>query len=217
MKTMMLNLWAWIASDPLYALGAALVALVMLWKALPVKLRVSIEQRFPRAVGIVRTIVALVPDLIGAARVMRYQAIGGQSRVLVSDRAAAESDKLRELLKPEEQKPSESGFVERGVLWILGGIALLMFGAALLMGCPLPAPDGCTPFATRCGPSGIPQTCSGTQRWSHAPAARPCAELGSVCCRALSPYGNEVYACVPSSVCLPERADAGVLEEGGAQ
>ena len=112
---------------------------------------------------------------------------------------------------------SEPGFAERGVLHVIAGVCALALGIALLTGCPLPPPDGCTPFATRCGPSGIPQTCSGTQRWSHAPAARPCAELGSVCCRALSPYGNEIHACVPSSACLPERVDdAGAAEEGGA-
>lgn len=119
-----------------------------------------------------------------------------------------------------------AGGIAGGVLWLLGHLApraqhaagLTVLGLSIaLAGCPLPAPDGCTPFATRCGPSGIPQTCSGTQRWSHAPAARPCAELGSVCCRALSPYGNEIHACVPSSACLPERVDdAGAAEEGGA-
>lgn len=178
MKTMMLNLWAWIASDPLYALGAALVALVMLWKALPVKLRVPIEQRFPRAVGIVRTVVALVPDLIGAARVVRYQAIGGQSRVLVSDRAAAESDKLRELLKPEESPPSAPGFAERGVLAVVAGVALLALGAALLSGCPMPAPDGCSPGARRCHED-TPQACSPGQRWT--PADVTCSTVGASC------------------------------------
>jgi len=177
-KTMLMSLWAWIASDPLYALGAALVALVMFWKALPVKLRVSIETRFPRAVGIVRTIVALVPDLIGAARVMRYQAIGGQSRVLVSDRAAAESDKLRELLKPEESPPSAPGFAERGVLAVLAGVALLALGAALLSGCPMPAPDGCSPGARRCHED-TPQVCSPGQRWT--PADVTCSTVNASC------------------------------------
>jgi len=177
-KTMLMSLWAWIASDPLYALGAALVALVMFWKALPVKLRVSIETRFPRAVGIVRTIVALVPDLIGAARVMRYQAIGGQSRVLVSDRAAAESDKLRELLKPEEPPPSAPGFAERGVLAVVAGVALLALGASLLSGCPMPAPDGCSPGARRCHED-TPQVCSPGQRWT--PADVTCSTVNASC------------------------------------
>lgn len=99
MKPLLLNLWAWVASDPVYATGAVLVALVMAWKALPAKLRASIEARYPRPVGIVRTLVALAPDLIGAARVMRYQTVAGQPRSLVSDRAAAEADKLRAVIR----------------------------------------------------------------------------------------------------------------------
>jgi len=177
-KTMMLNLWAWLISDPAYAIAAALVVLVMFWKALPAKLRVSIETRFPRAVGIVRTIVALVPDLIGAARVVRYQAVGGQPRVVVSDRAAAESDKLRELLKPEESKPSEPGFVERGVLAVFAGVCVLALGVALLAGCPMPAPDGCSPGARRCHED-TPQVCSPGQRWT--PADVTCSTVNASC------------------------------------
>jgi hypothetical protein len=30
-----------------------------------------------------------------------------------------------------------------------------------------------------------------------------------VCCLARSPYGNNVHACVPESLCLPERTDGG--------
>lgn len=216
MKTMMLNLWAWIISDPAYAIAAALVALVMVWKALPAKLRVSIETRFPRAVGIVRTIVALVPDLIGAARVVRYQAVGGQPRVVVSDRAAAESDKLRELLKPEESKPSEPGFTERGVIAVIAGVAMLALGISLLTGCPIPPPDGCPPRATRCSPSGVPQSCTLGQYWSSMRPERPCS-AGSVCCYTRSPYGRELHACVPPEDCLPEPAAADAGVEGGAQ
>lgn len=183
MKTMFLNLWAWIVSDPAYAIAAALVVLVMVWKALPAKLRVEIETRFPRAVGVMRTIVALVPDLIGAARVVRYQAVGGQPRVVVSDRAAAESDKLRELLKPEEPKPeepkpSEPGFTERGVIAVIAGVVMLALGAALLTGCPMPAADGCSPGARRCHEN-TPQVCSPGQRWT--PADVTCSTVNASC------------------------------------
>ena len=141
-----------------------------------------------------------------------------------SDEDRAALSRINELLAGDAKQaptssdpPSSPGFVERSVIMVIGGIAALFVGVMLLSGCPLPAPDGCTPFATRCGPSGIPQTCSGTQRWSHGPATRPCAELGAVCCRATTPYGNEIHACVPASACLPERVnDAGAPEEGGA-
>jgi hypothetical protein len=96
----------------------------------------------------------------------------------------------------------------KGVV-VLGAGVLGM--AACLSGCPLPAPDNCTPFATRCSPSGIPETCSQSQRWSHAPPSSPCSSRGPVvCCRTRSPYGRELHACVPESACLPETAaDAG--------
>jgi hypothetical protein len=101
-------------------------------------------------------------------------------------------------------------------LYAVAGAGVLGL-AACLSGCPMPAPDGCAPRSTRCSPRGVPEVCSMTQRWTHGPVAKPCSELGSSCCRALSPYGNEVFACVPSSACLPERPDdAGASSEGGA-
>ncbi len=106
--------------------------------------------------------------------------------------------------------PSEPGFVERSILLVIA-VASALALVALLAGCPMPAPDNCTPFATRCSPSGIPETCSQSQRWSHAPPASPCSSRGPVvCCRTRSPWGNELHACAPQSACLPETAaDAG--------
>lgn len=130
------------------------------------------------------------------------------------DRAALA--RINELLaapapEPAPSSSSEPGFAERGVLRVIAGVAMLALGITLLTGCPLPPSDGCTPFATRCSPSGIPETCSQSQRWSHAPPASPCAQRGPVvCCRTRSPWGRELHACTPQSECLPELAsDAG--------
>lgn len=211
MKIWLLSLWAWIASDPLYALVTAGVTIVLVWKALPARLRDAAEKRSPRVVGAIRTLVALLPDVIGAARIVRYQAVGGQPRSVVSDRAAAQADKLRELTKPSDPPPASPGFAEATLLAVIAGVSLVALLGALLTGCPMPAPDGCTPFATRCSPSGIPETCSQSQRWSHAPPATPCSSRGPVvCCWTRSPYGRELHACVPESACLPETGDAGV-------
>ncbi len=99
---------------------------------------------------------------------------------------------------------------------VLGAGVLGM--AACLGGCPMPAPDNCTPFATRCSPSGIPETCSQSQRWSHAPPALPCSIRGpAVCCRTRSPWGNELYACAPPSACLPETTTDAGAEVSDAQ
>ena len=82
--------------------------------------------------------------------------------------------------------------------------------AAICSGCPLPPPDNCTPLATRCSPEGVPQRCSQSQRWSAGTVSTRCPS-SSVCCLARSPYGGHlVHACVPESLCLPERTDGGV-------
>jgi len=96
-------------------------------------------------------------------------------------------------------------------------LVLTVVCLAALTGCPrLPDPDGCTPVTTRCGPRGDPQVCSQSQRW--APASRPCADLGAVCCRTVSAYGtNERHACVPQGRCLPEPVDEDASAEGGDQ
>lgn len=134
------------------------------------------------------------------------------------DRAALA--RINELLGATSAAPSSSsepGFAERGVLHLIAGVCALALGIALLTGCPLPPADGCTPFATRCSPSGIPETCSQSARWSYAPPAVPCAQRGPVvCCNTRSPWGRELHACTPQSECLPERAsDAGAEVSDG--
>lgn len=91
-------------------------------------------------------------------------------------------------------------------------ILLLLLPVLFLMGCPgMAKPDGCPPWAMRCGPHGEPQVCSGTQRWT--PADRPCADNGAVCCRTTSPSDKILYACVPQTDCLPETdEDAGARD-----
>jgi len=94
-----------------------------------------------------------------------------------------------------------------------GGSTVVVLGAlalASLQACRLPPPDNCSPRATRCSPDGIPDRCSNSLRWYHESNAVPCVQLGSVCCLANSPYGNNVHACVPSSACLTETQDGGM-------
>lgn len=90
----------------------------------------------------------------------------------------------------------------------LGGSAIvrvlpLAALALVFAGCPkLPPPDGCTPRDMTCR-SGRPFVCSPSQRWT--PGDRACGELpGATCCRALSPYGRVVSACVMPADCLPD-------------
>jgi hypothetical protein len=181
------------------ALGLWL-ALSLGWKAQPKEKREAWALVSPRLVGVLRVALELLPDLLGAARVLLWQVVRGQ--------AARPSLEPRETQAPPP--PSEPGFAETRILAVIA-VASALALVALLAGCPMPAPDNCTPFATRCSPSGIPETCSQSQRWSHAPPASPCSSRGPVvCCRTRSPWGNELHACAPQSACLPETAaDAG--------
>lgn len=81
-------------------------------------------------------------------------------------------------------------------------------------GCRPRAPDGCTPFATRCSPLGIPQVCSQRGYWSQSMADE--CPSGSVC--GLAPVmssdgdaGRLMHRCArPSSL-----VDSGVSEDAG--
>lgn len=169
-----------------YVVGAIAVFLLAVWRALPVETRDAIERNYPRLVGSVRVLYAILPDVIGAGRALRVQIVEGVAK---RDSIAA-------------PPASRQGFFRFPLLAV----------SLALTACPLPPPDGCTPMATRCSPSGVPQRCSQTQRWSSGSLAT-CG--GSArCCLSRSPWGNTVHACVPAGACLDE-PDAG--QEGGAQ
>jgi hypothetical protein len=70
----------WLVADPERAAALVLAVLVATWKALPAPLRAKIEQSHPRAVGVVRTVVAIAPDVIGAARTAVWQVVRGVPR-----------------------------------------------------------------------------------------------------------------------------------------
>jgi hypothetical protein len=61
---------------------------------------------------------------------------------------------------------------------IVAGVVLLALGVALLSGCPMPAPDGCSPGSRRCHED-TPQVCSPGQRWT--PADVTCSTVNAQC------------------------------------
>lgn len=179
------------------AIVSALAAIVAAWKLVPAQTRARIELAFPRVAGVVRSVAAVAPDLVGFARVVWYQVAQGKAR----------GGSVPAAVPPSPIEPRR-GFAAVDALAVAGLAAMLAFTAAALAGCPLPAPDGCQPLATRCSPSGVPQSCSPTQRWTSGALQNPCSQraLGAVCCRTRSPYGNELFACAPQSACLPDPA-----------
>ena len=70
----------WLVSDPERAALLVAAVVVAAWKALPAPLRVKLEAAHPRLVGIVRTVAAVAPDVIGAARVAAWQVVRGVPR-----------------------------------------------------------------------------------------------------------------------------------------
>ena len=195
------RVWALALAHPMYSVPLALVALVLLASA--------INRALPP--GPPKTFVARLIDRL--AVLVRRGAVNGPWSwpLLGYSLFEAVRDSAREAWPAEDKPRGEGGFVAGPVLRAIATVVILVVGPLLsLPGCPMPAPDGCTPRDTRCSPAGIPEVCSATQRWSHAPPGSSCADRGPVvCCLARSPWGREVHACVPASECLA--ADGGAL------
>lgn len=63
-----------------YVVGAVAVFLLAVWRALPVETRDAIERNYPRLVGAVRVLYAILPDVIGAGRALRIQILAGEPK-----------------------------------------------------------------------------------------------------------------------------------------
>lgn len=192
------DLLPWLDAHALQ-IAAVLGAVALAWKSLPAKTREAIELRFPRLAGLVRFVATVGPDVLGAVRIARYQIAGGQPRASVTPPAEGTTYAPPRAVRPD----SSPGFVRFRELAALALAAASVAFVLTLQGCPLPPVDGCTPRDTRCAPDGVPEVCSQSQRWTRGQPSEPCPER-STCCRARSPYGRELHACVPPSACLPE-------------
>ena len=146
-----------------YAFVAVAVFLLACWRALPLATRDAIEQRFPRIVGAVRVLYAILPDLVGAGRALRIQIIEGEPK-----RGAAQPG------APVKRE----GFAR---LSLLVPVAVVCFAAALaLQGCPPWERPACgSPRAYQCV-NGQPHVCSPSQRLTPI-GDQPCAAIGGAC------------------------------------
>jgi hypothetical protein len=220
MRTLFLNLWAWVLLHPEAVVSAALAVLSVVGatianaraKGAPASWPEKFVDRLAVRTRANASNAGWSWPVIGKS-IFEAALDASAPMTSVDDAPLAGTGPSTQLNSDGTPPRASGGFAEATVLRWIAAVALAALGALWLSGCPLPPPDGCTPTSTRCSPSGVPEVCSATQRWSRGPTARPCAELGSTCCRALSPYGGEVSACVPASVCLAD-SDAGA--EGGA-
>lgn len=123
MKPMLLNLWVWIVAHPPESL-AALSALLYLALNV-VNARVPVEKRQSSVWYAILDALAIATQKGSESRAS-WPVVG---RSIAKDVAAAV------VPKPEGPPPSEPGFAERGVLAIIGGVAMLALGVLLLTGC----------------------------------------------------------------------------------
>ncbi len=68
----------------------------------------------------------------------------------------------------------------------------------------LPPIAGCVPRDTRCAGDGIPEVCSGSQRWTRLHDTVPCAAVGLVCCRNAVAGPDPIFACAPAGDCITD-------------
>lgn len=135
----------------------------------------------------------LVTDSLGIvafAYLVKISAISGHVAVLAMLGLLLPARTLRELAQVAAARAGGAGVAVTllgaaaaygQIKSLLGTAAVagaLLTGAALLPGCPMPAPDGCTPRDVRCH-GGAPQICSPGQRWT--PADVVCSNVGAVC------------------------------------
>lgn len=151
------------------ALGLWL-ALSLGWKAQPKEKREAWALVSPRLVGVLRVALELLPDLLGAARVLLWQVVRGQ--------AARPSLEPRETQAPPP--PSEPGFVEARILAVIA-IASALALVALLSGCSAGQTPVLSPIAPRVIERAEYGTCAETGGKVEIPSAGQIALLTSVC------------------------------------
>lgn len=162
--------YAWLRAHEVEILGAG-ASLVALWKAIPITHRLELERRYPRLVGALRTLVALLPDLLGALRVLWYGVGAGRPRPEIVPSAELFRDVLRPEPAPEAgaqdvppatSSTSRPGFVAPPVLRLLASAAVLVFVPAALARCA----------------AGVPQVTAVAPRIVERPEYGTCLEVG---------------------------------------
>lgn len=162
MKTLLLNLWAWIVAHPAETMGGLYVALNVINKMIPVESR-----KTSKLAAVLDRLCVLTQR--GAVGATSWPVVG---RSIAKEIAAPE----RETQAPPPPRESEPGYAESRVLAAIAAVSLVAL--ALLTGCPMPAADGCSPGARRCHED-TPQVCSPGQRWT--PADVTCSTVNASC------------------------------------
>lgn len=194
MKTLLLNLWAWIVAHPAETMGGLYVALNIINKMIPVESR-----KTSKLAAVLDRLCVLTQR--GAVGATSWPVVG---RSIAKEIAAPE----RETQAPPPPRESEPGYAESRVLAAIAAVSLVAL--ALLTGCAS-SPPSLRPIAPHLVERAEYGQCAETGGKIEVPQAGVVALLTSVCwMRADS--GVAVDAAPEPVVVVPDKADAGVSE-----
>jgi hypothetical protein len=203
-KTLILNLWAWVLVHPVEVVGAfvsALGAMIAAATAINPKLK------GPAIGWLSRFVDAL------ALRTRQGAANGPWSWPLVG-RSIFEAAVAASMPAPEEPPPpSAPGFAERGALAVVAGVALLALGASLLSGCAAASNPMLSPIAPRIIERPEYGTCIETGGKLRVPDGPTFALLTQACMLMdASSSRPDASAPEPEPAVIPDKTDAGASE-----
>lgn len=198
MKSVMLNLWAWVLLHPEAVVTAALAVLSV----------VAATIANARAKGAPVSWIERFVDRL-AVRTRANASNAGWSWPIVG-RSIFEAALDASAPPPKDPPPSEPGYVDRAVLWIIGGIALLSLGALLLGGCAAASNPMLSPIAPRIIERPEYGTCIETGGKLRVPEGPTFALLTQACM--MMDASAPVDASEPEPEAIPDKVDAGAAE-----
>lgn len=196
MKSMIVNLWVWVLAHP-EAVGAAALAVLSVVAATVANARAQDAPTtwFERFVD--RVSVRTRANASNAG--WSWPVIGRSIFEAALDASA-----------PPKDPPSEPGFVDRAVLWIIGGIALLALGAMMLGGCAAASNPMLSPIAPRLIDRPEYGRCIETGGKLQVPDGPSFALITQACM--MMDASVPVDASEPESEAIPDKTDAGAAE-----
>lgn len=199
---MLLNLWAWVLVHP-EAIATAALAVLSVIAATIANARakgapVSWFERFVDRVS-VRT-------RANAANAGWSWPIVGRSIFEAALDASAPPP------KDPPSPPSEPGYIDRAVLWIVGGVALLALGAMLLGGCAAASNPMLSPIAPRIIERPEYGTCVETGGKLRVPEG-PTFALLTQACMLMDAGLDAPDASEPEPEAIPDKTDAGAADQ----
>lgn len=199
MKTLILNLWAWVLLHPVEVSGAVASALVAIATVINARSKGAPRSWFARFVDAL------------AIRTRQGAQNAGWSWPLFG-RSVFEAAVAASMPAPEESPPSAPGFAERGVLAVVAGVALLALGASLLSGCAAASNPMLSPITPRLIDRPEYGRCIETGGKLQVPDGPQFALITQACMLMDASSQPDASAPEPEPAVIPDKSDAGASE-----